>query len=138
MALASRGSLGAGADVLVVRRAERLDEPLVHEPSGVAFEDEAVIFPEGVDRVHRGRIEEGKLFHVAVQGLAPLVVEHLQEQIGQLKLKGTTILLAEQNIEFVLALADRVFILQKGEIVFAGDAETVRSDRRLRDRYLAI
>lgn len=72
------------------------------------------------------------------EGLAPLVVEHLQEQIAQLKSKGTTILLAEQNIEFVLALADRVFILQKGEIVFAGSAEMVRSDRSLKDRYLAI
>ena len=72
------------------------------------------------------------------EGLAPLLVEHLQAQIARLKSKGTTLLLAEQNIEFVLALADRVFILQKGEIVFAGTAETVRSDRSLRDRYLAV
>jgi branched-chain amino acid transport system ATP-binding protein len=72
------------------------------------------------------------------EGLAPLLVEHLQEQIARLKSKGTTLLLAEQNIEFVLALADRVFILQKGEIVFAGTADIVRSDRSLRDRYLAV
>jgi branched-chain amino acid transport system ATP-binding protein len=72
------------------------------------------------------------------EGLAPLVVEHLRDQIAQLKAKGATILLAEQNMDFVLSLADRVFILQKGEIVFSGTADAVRSDRSLKDRYLAV
>jgi len=72
------------------------------------------------------------------EGLAPLVVEHLQEQIAKLKAEGATLLLAEQNVEFVLALADRVFILQKGEIVFAGPAEAVRKDKSLKDRFLAV
>lgn len=72
------------------------------------------------------------------EGLAPLLVEHLQEQIGRLKSGGGTMLLAEQNIEFALNLADRICILQKGEIVFTGPAETVRTDQSLRDRYLAV
>jgi branched-chain amino acid transport system ATP-binding protein len=72
------------------------------------------------------------------EGLAPLVVDNLQEQIAKLKSEGATILLAEQNVDFVLALADRVFILQKGEIVFAGTAESVRNDKSLKDRFLAV
>ena len=59
--------------MLLIRRAERLDEAVVHETAGIAFEDEAVILPEGVDRVHREPIVEGELLHVAVHGLAPLV-----------------------------------------------------------------
>ena len=48
------------------------------------------------------------------EGLAPLVVEHLGEQIGRLKRDGLTILLAEQNVDFSLELADRVYVLEKG------------------------
>ncbi len=50
------------------------------------------------------------------EGLAPLVVEHLKEQIGRLKSQGLTILLAEQNVGFCLDLADRVYVLEKGQI----------------------
>src|SRR5258708_3323274 len=48
------------------------------------------------------------------EGLAPIVVELLRDRIGQLKQTGLSILLAEQNLDFVLALADRVYILEKG------------------------
>jgi branched-chain amino acid transport system ATP-binding protein len=72
------------------------------------------------------------------EGLAPLVVEHLRTQIVRLKSEGATILLAEQNVEFALALADRICLLQKGEVVFTGSAEEVRADKGLRDRYLAV
>ncbi len=43
------------------------------------------------------------------EGLAPLVVDHLREQIARLQREGLTILLAEQNVDFSLALADRVY-----------------------------
>jgi branched-chain amino acid transport system ATP-binding protein len=45
------------------------------------------------------------------EGLAPLVVEHLLQQVGQLKRDGLTILLAEQGVTFSLTLADRVYVL---------------------------
>ena len=53
------------------------------------------------------------------EGLAPLVVDHLGEQIARLKAAGLTILLAEQNTEFSLQLADRVYVLEKGAIRFS-------------------
>ena len=56
------------------------------------------------------------------EGLAPLVVDHLQAQIARLKADGLTILLAEQNVDFSLALADRVYVLEKGSIRFNGPA----------------
>ena len=72
------------------------------------------------------------------EGLAPLVVDHLGEQIARLKAEGLTILLAEQNTEFSLALADRVYVLEKGSIRYTGPAAELRDDAALRERLLAI
>jgi branched-chain amino acid transport system ATP-binding protein len=71
------------------------------------------------------------------EGLAPLVVDHLQDQIAKLKREGLTILLAEQNVEFSLALADRVYVLEKGAIRFSGPAARLRDDEALRHELLA-
>ena len=72
------------------------------------------------------------------EGLAPLVVDHLGEQVARLKGEGLTILLAEQNVEFSLALADRVYVLEKGSIRFSGPAGRLRDDERLRHELLAL
>ena len=72
------------------------------------------------------------------EGLAPLVVENLLEQVGRLKREGLTILLAEQGIEFSLALADRVYVLEKGAVRFSGTAAELRDNPRLRDELLAL
>jgi branched-chain amino acid transport system ATP-binding protein len=72
------------------------------------------------------------------EGLAPLVVDHLAEQIARLKREGLTILLAEQNVEFSLALADRAYVLEKGSIRFSGPAARLREDERLRHELLAL
>lgn len=72
------------------------------------------------------------------EGLAPLVVEHLEEQIRGLKGEGLTILLAEQNVEFSLALADRVYILERGRVCYEGSAATLRADERARTQFLAV
>jgi branched-chain amino acid transport system ATP-binding protein len=72
------------------------------------------------------------------EGLAPLIVDHLGEQIARLKAEGLTILLAEQNTEFSLALADRVYVLEKGAIRFAGTAAALRDNAALRHELLAL
>jgi len=72
------------------------------------------------------------------EGLAPLVVEALLAKISELKEQGLTILLAEQGIEFSLALADRVYVLEKGAVRFSGAATELRSDRTHLDQLLAL
>jgi branched-chain amino acid transport system ATP-binding protein len=72
------------------------------------------------------------------EGLAPLVVDHLREQIARLKRDGLTILLAEQNVDFSLALAERVYVLEKGQIRFRGPAARLRDDEALRHELLAL
>jgi branched-chain amino acid transport system ATP-binding protein len=72
------------------------------------------------------------------EGLAPLVVEALLDNVRALKTEGLTILLAEQGVDFSLALADRVYILEKGTIRHSGPASELREDTALRDRLLAL
>jgi branched-chain amino acid transport system ATP-binding protein len=72
------------------------------------------------------------------EGLAPLVVDHLQEQIGRLKAEGLTILLAEQNVDFSLDLADRVYVLEKGHIRYEGTSREFRDNASIRQQYLAL
>jgi branched-chain amino acid transport system ATP-binding protein len=72
------------------------------------------------------------------EGLAPLVVKALLAQIGELKIQGVTILLAEQGVEFSLALADRVYVLEKGAVRFTGAAATLKSDRALLDQLVSL
>ena len=72
------------------------------------------------------------------EGLAPLVVDHLREQVARLKREGLTILLAEQNVGFSLELADRVYVLEKGAIRFSGPAARLREDEALRHELLAL
>jgi branched-chain amino acid transport system ATP-binding protein len=72
------------------------------------------------------------------EGLAPVVVASLLEQVQQLKREGLTILLAEQGLKFSLALADRIYVLEKGAVRHAGSAAQLREDAELRDRLLAL
>ncbi len=72
------------------------------------------------------------------QGLAPLLVRALDELLRRLRGEGLTILLVEQNVRLALAVADRVAVLGKGTVVFAGElAEFHRRAEELRGRYLA-
>ena len=72
------------------------------------------------------------------EGLAPLVVDLLREKIGELKAQGLTILLAEQRVDFALALADRVYVLEKGAVRHSGVAAELRHDKALLDRLLSL
>jgi branched-chain amino acid transport system ATP-binding protein len=72
------------------------------------------------------------------EGLAPRIVQMLRSTIAELKSEGLTILLAEQGVEFSLSLADRVYVLEKGMVSFAGPAEELRADRDLLHRLLAV
>jgi branched-chain amino acid transport system ATP-binding protein len=72
------------------------------------------------------------------EGLAPLVTENLLEQVGRLKREGLTILLAEQGVDFSLALADRVYVLEKGAVRYSGPAAELRGNPRLRDELLGL
>ena len=72
------------------------------------------------------------------EGLAPVIVRALGEQIAALKREGLTILLSEQNLKFAARLADRAYIIEKGEIRFDGPMSGLMGDEALRRRYLTV
>ena len=72
------------------------------------------------------------------EGLAPLVVESLRQQLAQLKRNGLTIVLAEQNVRFVSELGDRVYILEKGMVRYEGSMAAFLADEPVRQAYLAV
>jgi branched-chain amino acid transport system ATP-binding protein len=72
------------------------------------------------------------------EGLAPLIVEQLRQTVGELKATGLSIVLAEQNLQFVMALADRVYILEKGEVRFTGTPADLRADKSIVQQFLTV
>ena len=72
------------------------------------------------------------------EGLAPLLRQRLGELIQQLKSDGLSILLVEQNLDFVLKLADYVYIMQKGRIVHQSSPQELVGDAELMAYYLGI
>jgi len=71
-------------------------------------------------------------------GLAPLLVESVFDTIQQINQNGTTILLVEQNATVALAIADRGYVLQTGEIVLKDSAKNLRQDEMVQKAYLGM
>jgi branched-chain amino acid transport system ATP-binding protein len=72
------------------------------------------------------------------EGLAPLVVQDLGEQIRKLKAEGLMILLCEQNTHFSFPLSDRAYIIEKGSIQYQGKIAELKESPDIMLRYLGI
>jgi len=73
-----------------------------------------------------------------VEGLAPAVVSALSTQINKLKQMGLTLLFSEQNLAFSEAIADRVFIIETGNIRYEGSFSELNADEDLTEKYLSV
>jgi branched-chain amino acid transport system ATP-binding protein len=72
------------------------------------------------------------------EGLAPLIVRDLSEQIRRLKEEAITILLCEQNAKFATPLSDRAYVLEKGQVRFSGTIKELQENEEVRQQYLAL
>jgi branched-chain amino acid transport system ATP-binding protein len=72
------------------------------------------------------------------EGLAPIIVASLREQIAGLKAEGLTILLCEQNLAFARALADRVYIIDNGVLRFSGTFMELEANPAVKQAHLMI
>ncbi|WP_170115849.1 ABC transporter ATP-binding protein [Mycoplana dimorpha] len=72
------------------------------------------------------------------EGLAPVIVKEIERIVEQIKERGITTIIVEQNAIAALRLADRAVILDTGELVFAGSAKELLESEELRNEYLAI
>jgi branched-chain amino acid transport system ATP-binding protein len=69
-------------------------------------------------------------------GLAPLVVHTIFEAIDEIRSKGTTILLVEQNAHAALGHSDRAYVLETGRIVMTGPSKELAADPKIKEAYL--
>jgi branched-chain amino acid transport system ATP-binding protein len=72
------------------------------------------------------------------EGLAPIIVQTLLEVCHWMAASGQTILIVEQNVRAALSLADRVYALDKGRIVFEGTSDQLRRSQQVMKRYLGV
>jgi branched-chain amino acid transport system ATP-binding protein len=72
------------------------------------------------------------------QGLAPLVVNTVMDTIRGLKAERVSMLLVEQNAEMALQLADRVYVIDHGTVVFEGTPAALRAERQVTATYLGV
>jgi branched-chain amino acid transport system ATP-binding protein len=71
-------------------------------------------------------------------GLAPLVLRQLIGQIQGLSARGVTTLLSEQNFRFAAEIANRVVVLDRGQVVYEGSFKDLEDKEGIRNRYLAV
>jgi len=72
------------------------------------------------------------------EGLAPMIVKQIGGVIRKLKQEGLSILLVEQNIPLALGVADRVYVMSKGKIVFEGPPAVLAMDDELKQQHLGV
>jgi branched-chain amino acid transport system ATP-binding protein len=72
------------------------------------------------------------------EGLAPVIVERVADIIREMRREGVAILLVEQQIDLCVQLADRVYILESGQMVFSGTTAEFTVADDIRNRHLAL
>ena len=72
------------------------------------------------------------------EGVAPVIVEQMANMIVELKAKGVSILLSEQNLHFAELVSDRAYVLEKGQIRFEGTMDELAQAEVVRRTYLSV
>jgi branched-chain amino acid transport system ATP-binding protein len=72
------------------------------------------------------------------EGVAPVIVEQMAQSILTMKDEGISVLLSEQNIHFAQQVADRVYVLEKGQIAYSATMQALVGNQALRRQYLGF
>ena len=90
--------------------------------------------------IGRGLMTNPKLLILdeATEGLAPLIRHEIWSSLKHLKGEGQAILLVDKHIDILIGLADRHFVIEKGEVVWSGSSIALADDRAVRQRYLQV
>lgn len=122
----SMGDVYANFPVLELRRRNRGDQLSGGEQQMLAISRALLSSPSVV------------LLDEPAEGLAPVIVEQVAGVVQEIQRRGVAVLLVEQRIEFCLALAARVYVLESGQLVYDGTVEEFRMASDIRDRYLTL
>jgi branched-chain amino acid transport system ATP-binding protein len=74
----------------------------------------------------------------ATEGLAPLIRQEIWACLARLKGEGQAILVIDKNVNNLIALADRHYIVEKGRVVWSGSSAALAADTELQHRYLGV
>jgi branched-chain amino acid transport system ATP-binding protein len=72
------------------------------------------------------------------EGLAPLVVQAMKDQLLEIKKIGVTMLICEHNVGMAMALSDRAYVMDKGVIRYQGSIDELRSNEEVKKKYLMV
>jgi branched-chain amino acid transport system ATP-binding protein len=72
------------------------------------------------------------------EGLAPLIVKEVLEMLSTVRNSGVTVLMVEQNFKAAIKVADRFYIMSKGQVVFEGDVDALMAAEEVRKNYLEV
>jgi branched-chain amino acid transport system ATP-binding protein len=72
------------------------------------------------------------------EGLMPIMVEKIGEVLKEIRNRGVTILLVEQNVEMALEISSRCYLMDEGVVKFEGTPEQIKTDEEIQRKYLAI
>ncbi len=72
------------------------------------------------------------------EGLAPLIVKDVLDMLFTVRQSGVTVLMVEQNFKAAIKVADRFYIMSKGQIVFEGDMAALLAAEEVRKNYLEV
>ncbi len=139
---------------------ENLQVGLQPPRPGVArwtFERAVALFPNLAELAHRrgGEISGGEQQMLAIartlmgnpsmilldeptEGLAPLIVAQVAEALRELKRDGVAVLLSEQNLRFAEQVAERAYVIESGQLRYAGTMAAFARDATLRAQYLGL
>ena len=78
------------------------------------------------------------LLDEATEGLAPLVCQEIWEGLDILKKRGLSILVIDKDIEALTTISDRIYIMEKGQVVWTGESHADNLTTELKMRYLGV
>jgi branched-chain amino acid transport system ATP-binding protein len=132
-------------------------DPLQNDIAAWSVERIYELFPtlEPLDGSHAGYLSGGEqqmltcgrtlmgnpslmLLDEPVEGLAPVVVQEVTQQIKRLKKTGLTILFAEQNIRFATEISDRAYVIEGGRVRYEGTMLELEQQPEIKEKYLMI
>ncbi|MFN9335059.1 MAG: ABC transporter ATP-binding protein [Alphaproteobacteria bacterium] len=81
---------------------------------------------------------EAVLLDEPSEGLAPVILELMADAVLRMKREGIAVLLSEQNFDFAAAVADRAYVIERGEIRYDGSMAALEADPALRGQHLSL
>ena len=136
---------------------ENLRLPPVVKPGGLSIEEIYKLFPNLLERRHSQgtKLSGGEQQMLAIarilrtgaklllldepsEGLAPVIVQHIGQIIRDLKKKGFTVLLVEQNFHFASTVADRHYVVEHGRVVDMVENDKIAENAARLEAFLGV